>query len=125
MIPSRNLNIVPSRNLNIFMPLTYNTYRLQCVQRTINDKLSVTFTHLKYFQIKGEKPNCLSQYKQYFLGACRINFGMKRSAEWWGNNSEVIHDSFSEFEYCHAVNLRRTSSFQRTINNKLSVTLLA
>ena len=51
MIPSRNLNIVPSRNLNIVMPLTYNTYRLQCVQPTINDKLSGTFTHLKYFQI--------------------------------------------------------------------------
>ena len=51
MILSRNLNIVPSRNLNIVMPLTCYTYRLQSVQRTINDKLSVTFNHLKYFQI--------------------------------------------------------------------------
>ena len=51
MIPSRNLNIVPSRNLNIVMPLTCYTYRLQFVQRTINDKLSGTFNHLKYFQI--------------------------------------------------------------------------
>ena len=51
MIPSRNLNIVPSRNLNIVMPLTCYTYRLQFVQRTIDDKLSVTFNHLKYFQI--------------------------------------------------------------------------
>ena len=28
-------------------------------------------------------------------------------------NSEAIHDSFSEFKFCHTVNLRRTGSFIR------------
>ena len=28
-------------------------------------------------------------------------------------NSEAIHDSFSEFKFCHAVNLKRTGSFIR------------
>ena len=28
-------------------------------------------------------------------------------------NSEAIHDSFSEFKFCHSVNLRRTGSFIR------------
>ena len=33
-------------------------------------------------------------------------------------NSEAIHDSFSEFKFCHAVNLRRTGSFIRLIISK-------
>ena len=48
------------------------------------------------------------------------------------HNSETIHDSFtefkyssfSEFKYFDAAHSKRTGSFQRTINNKLSVTLL-